>query len=284
MGFFLCPFAVLPRVISSSRSCTQRGCWDCRGRALTLAEHNSWANQFAKSLSRSEFSPQAAEIPKPQLLLDPSDPGTLRMWETNARPAADAVQAADAGESLLLCGQGSAGVDIPFLSGALGETLHAHIKFRVVPVPNASAGPGNHGAHEPPADVTVMTIGDSRHPLRMVVSGGQVLVTRPNTADVPLGSIAPGTWHEADIAVEIATGAATVTVDGSLAKTLAMGSIQSVWMYLGQGYRTLTLTQSTAACAEIDLTAMQTTVRNRSKEAIHSTTASADGLEGREQN
>jgi hypothetical protein len=155
-----------------------------------------------------------------------------------------------------LCGQGSAGVDIPFLSGAVSEVLHATFRFRTSAWPVSETSLVATATRQ---QVIVLTIGDSRHPLRIIVSGSQVYAARPNVPDVPLGATS-GEWQVVTLTLATATGDATVALDGE-EKQLALGTIQSVWLYLGQGYRTNdTEIYSRASCVEIDLTAMDTSV------------------------
>jgi hypothetical protein len=225
-------------------------------RALTHVEHNRWGNQYARNLSLPLLSPAAATSPAPQLLLDPASPNNSALWQSSAPPAADAVMSVDAGRSLVLCGQGSAGVDIPFLSAVPGETLHARVRFQLFARPPKGRGQIN------PIEqaVTILTIGDSRHPLRIVVSGGQVFATRPNVVDVLLGAMSG--WQVVSLTLATATGQVTVGLNGS-EKSLSLGAIQSVWMYLGQGYRTNeTGTRLQVKCAQIDLTTLDTSVHH----------------------
>ena len=229
------------------------------GRALTQVEHNAWANQYAQNVSLPLFSPAAAVSPAPQLLLDPANASNRAHWQSSAPLAADAVQTADSGQTLVVCGQGSAGVDIPFLSGAAGETLAATLRFRVSSWSPSESGIGQ--VKPVGGQVVILTIGDSRHPLRVIVSAGQVFATRPSIGDALLGSISPGAWHVVNLALATATGEATIALDGSGKTSLSLGAIQSVWMYLGQGYRTNnTNTFSRTDCAELDLTTMDISV------------------------
>ena len=226
------------------------------GRALSQAEHNAWANQFSQNVSLPLLSPAAAVSPTPQLLLDPANVSNSASWQSSAPPAADAVQSADSGRAMVLCGQGSAGVDIPFLSGAAGEMLHASFRFRLSTWPNSAPGAAATAAGQ---KVVVLTIGDSRHPLRIIVSDGQVYATSLNVADVLLGTTS-GEWQLVTLVLATVTGEATVALDGA-EKRLLLGAIQSVWMYLGQGYRTNDPNAySRVECAEIDLTTMDISV------------------------
>ena len=228
------------------------------GRALSQAEHNAWANQYSQNLSLPLLSPAAAASPTPQLLLDPANVSNGVSWQSSAPPAADSVQLADSGRTMRLCGQGSAGVDIPFLSGASSEVLHATFRFRISAWPRSTVGTSL-VAKATGQQMIVLTIGDSQHPLRIMVSGSLVYAARPDVADVLLGATS-GEWQVVTLTLATATGDATVALDGE-EKQLALGTIQSVWMYLGQGYRTKdTEIYSRASCVEIDLTAMDTSV------------------------
>lgn len=244
---------------------------------LTLAEHNTWANQYVGSLSLPELSPAAAQYPEPRLQLDPATTNTLSMWQSNAVPATDIVRAVktESNSGLLLCGQGSAGVDIPFLSGATREILHARLRFRLVSYPNyISADPGvvdlsiqrrAPGAITARDTVVIVTIGDSRHHARIAVVDKRLVafVSTDMNKTQPLlgGQVSVGTWHVAIISIVPTTGRMSVSVDGAEVVTLDMLPLQSIWMYAGDGYRTLNTTAfRPTACAEIDLTAMDTVV------------------------
>ena len=227
------------------------------GQDLSLAEHNAWANLYTNDLSLPPFSPVSA-VPTPQLLLDPANVKNMIFWQSSAPPAADAVHTVDSGRILQLCGQGSAGVDIPFLSGGRGEMLHADFRFKL----SAWSTGYESGQLKSVGQVIVLTVGDSRHPLRIVVDNGQVYATMPNIGNVLLGPSSTSNWQVLNLTLSTATGEATVSLDGAYT-TLTLGAIQSVWMYLGQGYRTnATDTYSRAQCAEIDLTSMDTSVHN----------------------
>ena len=108
----------------------------------------------------------------------------------------------------------------------------------------------------------VFTVGDSRHPLRILISNGQVYASRPHDAAIRLGESLPaGEWQVITLAVATATGHASIALDGSAAVSVALGELQSVWMYLGQGYRTSNAdAYSRTQCAEFDLLAMDTRV------------------------
>jgi hypothetical protein len=321
---------------------------------LTLPEHNAWANSFAASLSLPDLSPQAPERPVPKLLLDPAESDTLKLWQSNAAPVTDVVRAvkSTSGSGVMLCGQGSAGVDIPFLSGVCvsalwhsgtlalsassahslsrarspthiatlsgvaGERLHAEVRFRLVPFPqnnsvdavvvdastdaHTSAVLGDHEAEaEPEAAaaaeaVVIVTLGDSRRHAQLAVVDRQLVLvsTATNTTTALLASpvllksmclfdlgthlpqsfgkeahssaqVLVGSWHVANITVEPTTGLMSVSVDGGGVVTPTPLPLQSVWMYVGQGYRTLNGTsRQPKACAEIDLTAMNVVVRS----------------------
>lgn len=180
-------------------------------------------------------------------------------------------------QTLLICGQASAGVDIPFLSGATGETLTAHVPFRLVTRPNSTTNGHATGrvaapkrTHATEADQVVVTVGDSRHPVRLLVQNGWVTVTVPNTTSVKLAPIAvDGAWHVATVTMDASAGRATVSLDSLPPSTVALGEpLTAVWLYLGEGYRNddvsdqiLSESPPTAhSCALVDLTSMSTEV------------------------
>eukprot|EP01043_Picozoa_sp_COSAG02_P028629 COSAG02_NODE_1744_length_11100_cov_6.084083_3_plen_406_part_00 len=245
------------------------------GRMLTLAEANAWANQYAASLSLPQLSPKAAQLPVPDLLLDPAQSDTLRLWQSNAVPITDVVQPvkSESGSGLLLCGQGSAGVDIPFLSGVTGEKLHVKVRFRLAPFPtyvSADATVVDVPSENAPAAladrhgvVAVVTIGDSRrHAQIAIVDRYLAVVLAETNASTVLSPIAVGTWHLANIKIEPATGLMSVSVDEGNVVSVNLLPLQNVWLYVGQGYRMLNATsEQPAACAEFDLTAMDTIVK-----------------------
>eukprot|EP01043_Picozoa_sp_COSAG02_P043606 COSAG02_NODE_3814_length_6192_cov_3.474971_4_plen_414_part_00 len=246
------------------------------GTTLGLAEANAWANQYAASLSLPQLLPKAAQRPVPKLLLDPAQSDALKLWQSNAVPVTDVVRPvkSKSGSGLLLCGQGSAGVDIPFLSGATGEKLHAKVRFRLAPFPKdvsidatmvdvpvghaPAALTNHHGA------VAVVTIGESRRYAQIAVVDRYlaVLSAVTNTSRVLSDSpVALGTWHLANITIEPTTGLTGVSIDGGDVVAVNLLPLQSVWMYVGEGYRTLNVTsRQPTACVEFDLTAMDTTV------------------------
>jgi hypothetical protein len=236
------------------------------GVALSAEQHNAFANVFAHSLVMPYFSPAAAVSPTPAICLDPADARTLLQW-TNGSPGAaeaDEVAALDSGDTLLLCGQASAGVDIDYLSGAPGETLRATVRFRLT---------GGIGSNT--EQVTIATLGDSRHYLTLVATfrGGEHSLSAvvATGATTQLGSALTSGWHAMDMNVTVASGAVSIALDGlASAQHPPMGAPQSIWMYLGQGYRSdnvyvEAITAGSASgnatlCAEVDLVAMRTSV------------------------
>ena len=182
---------------------------------------------------------------------------------------------------LLLCGQASAGVDIDFLSGSPGETLTARVPFRLVANDsNCTAEGGREWTGRCARQVlgamgggrqVVVTVGDSRHPLRLVVQDGQVVVTSLNDTLVVLGPVTAGPmWHTAVFTLDAAAGSATVGLDAQPPRTVALGGqLQAVWMYLGEGYRDDDVTEQTPtvsspptanSCVQVNLTLMSTSV------------------------
>lgn len=246
------------------------------GTTLGLAEANTWANQYAASLSLPELLPKVAQRPMPKLLLDPAQSDTLKLWQSNAVPVTDVVQPvkSKSGSGLLLCGQGSAGVDIPFLSGVTGETLHAKVRFRLAPFPEDVSGDATvvdvPVGHTPPAlatdhrAVAVVTIGESRRHAQIAVVDRHLAVLSAVTDASRVLSDSPitvGTWHLANITIEPTTGLTSVSIDGGDVVAVNLLPLQSVWMYVGEGYRTLNVTsRQPTACVEFDLTAMDTAV------------------------
>jgi hypothetical protein len=106
-------------------------------------------------------------------------------------------------------------------------------------------------------------VGDTRHPLRLVVRGCTAWVTVPNRLDVPLGAITCTGWHQVGLTLEPSTGNTTVVLDGAAAHAISLPPLQAVWVYLGQGYRTTDIVSAsrngntTGPCVEIELESMQ---------------------------
>ena len=76
------------------------------GKALTLKEHNAWANQYAASLSLPTFRPAASEIPVPALLMDAARGKyaiSANWLSSGSADATNEVKALD-DKTLLFCG------------------------------------------------------------------------------------------------------------------------------------------------------------------------------------
>jgi hypothetical protein len=54
--------------------------------ALTLEQHNSFANKFSHSLMHASFAPASPVAPTPDLLMDPSDPVRCAFSDKNLHP------------------------------------------------------------------------------------------------------------------------------------------------------------------------------------------------------
>ena len=221
-------------------------------RALSLAEHNAHANTFAASLGIDPFLPSSANAPPADLQMDVSNATAWAEWASSAPPPADVMQVLPAGgesngEALRFCGQASSGVDIDSLSGAPGEQLRASLRFRPSSTSSGAA--------------VVLTVGDSRHTLRLAIQGGHAVVTTPN-GSAPLGDVGGGGWHGVAISLEAHAGRATVTLDGGPPHSLDIGgSLAATWLYLGQGYRVGGISSTSSdACVDVDLASLHTNV------------------------
>ena len=225
--------------------------------ALPLEHMNAWANQFGASVGASDLLPAANRAPVPALQMDAANEQAVAAdWvSSNDGGPAESVSALQGGRLLRICGQASAGVDIDALTGEPAETFRVAFDFRASLAANATRQ-------------IVLTVGDAQRHLLVAFEGGRISLTtvQPSGQETAFSVAAQPGWHQVVAEIGTTSGATSVALDAGPPRKLALGPLQSIWCYLGQGYRTADVYQSSASpspatCAEINVTSLRTSVR-----------------------